>query len=165
MNKVWKEKWKKWLVVIKNMMFKEYLEYWIIKKIHLKRWKKEKLSRHEITWEMNEGHFWPMLCIRRGAHVLRIKGLSLWWLLHFLKNVQNCLYHRNTNQNTVLVVSSVCIDGIKYSADMVISVGSCSGLPDFRQIAKNRGDQNRHNICLQTYDLMVYWASSSIWAL
>ena len=52
------------------------------------------------------------------------------------ENVQNCLYHRNTNQNTVLVVSSVCIDGIKYSADMVISVGSCSGLPDFRQIAK-----------------------------
>lgn len=54
----------------------------------------------------------------------------------FQENVQNWLNQRNNQLNTVLVTSSVCIDGIKYSADMVISVGSCAGLPDFRQIAK-----------------------------
>lgn len=54
----------------------------------------------------------------------------------FPENVKNFLCLRNNYQNTVLAAASVCIDGIKYSADMVISVGSCSGLPDFRQIAK-----------------------------
>lgn len=54
----------------------------------------------------------------------------------FPENVKNCLYLRNNYQNQVLVATSVCIDGSKYSADMVISVGSCSGLPDFRQIVK-----------------------------
>lgn len=54
----------------------------------------------------------------------------------FPENVQNWLCQRNKQLNTVLVASSVCIDGIKYSSDMVISVGSCAGLPDFRQIAK-----------------------------
>lgn len=54
----------------------------------------------------------------------------------FPENVQNWLNQRNNQLNTVLVASSVCIDGIKYSADMVISVGTCAGLPDFRQIAK-----------------------------
>lgn len=54
----------------------------------------------------------------------------------FPESVQNSIYLRNAQQNTVLVASSVCIDGIKYSADMLISVGSCSGLPDFRQITK-----------------------------
>lgn len=54
----------------------------------------------------------------------------------FLENMQNWLNQRNNQLNTVLVASSVCIDGIKYSADMVISVGTCAGLPDFRQIVK-----------------------------
>ncbi|KAK2848117.1 hypothetical protein Q7C36_009799 [Tachysurus vachellii] len=54
----------------------------------------------------------------------------------FPENVKNCLYLMNNYQNTVLVAASVCIDGIKYSANMVISFGSCSGLPDFKQIAK-----------------------------
>ena len=31
---------------------------------------------HEITQEMNTGHFWPMLWIRRGLHSLCIKGLK-----------------------------------------------------------------------------------------
>lgn len=55
----------------------------------------------------------------------------------FPENVQNFFYHRNGQQSqTVLAAPSVFIDGIKYTADMVISVGSCSGLPDFRQISK-----------------------------
>lgn len=54
----------------------------------------------------------------------------------FPENVQKYLFHRNAQQNTVLVASSACVHGIKYSADMVVSVGSCSGLPDFRQITK-----------------------------
>lgn len=54
----------------------------------------------------------------------------------FPQNVQEYLHHRNAQQNTVLVASSVSVYGIKYSVNMVISVGSCSGLPDFRQIVK-----------------------------
>lgn len=54
----------------------------------------------------------------------------------FPKNVQNSLYQMNGKTNTVLEASSIRLDGIKYSADMIISVGSCSGFPDFRQIAK-----------------------------
>ncbi len=30
----------------------------------------------------------------------------------------------------------MCIDGIKYNPDMIVSVDACSGLPDFRQIFK-----------------------------
>lgn len=47
------------------------------------------------------------------------------------QNVQSYLYHKNAQQNTVLVASSLCINYIKDSAVMVISVGSCSRLPDF----------------------------------
>lgn len=36
----------------------------------------------------------------------------------------------------MLVSSSVYIDGIKYCPDMVVSVGSCSGLQEFMQIEK-----------------------------
>lgn len=54
----------------------------------------------------------------------------------FPENVQNSLYEMNDRQSTVLVASSVCVDSVKYSADMVVSVGSCSGFPDFRMITK-----------------------------
>lgn len=40
----------------------------------------------------------------------------------FPENVQKYLFHRNAQQNTVLVASSACVHGIKYSADMVVSV-------------------------------------------
>lgn len=54
----------------------------------------------------------------------------------FPENVQNVLQNNFGAQSTVLVTPSVCIDGIKYCPDVVVSVGSCSGLPDFRQIVK-----------------------------
>lgn len=54
----------------------------------------------------------------------------------FPENVQNSLFEMNDRQSTILVVSPVCVDSVKYSADMVVSVGSCSGLPDFRMITK-----------------------------
>ncbi|KAI2646975.1 Translation initiation factor IF-2 [Labeo rohita] len=54
----------------------------------------------------------------------------------FPDNVQKCLFQMNGQQNTVLVASSVCVDGIKYAPHMIVSVGSCAGLPDFRQITK-----------------------------
>lgn len=52
----------------------------------------------------------------------------------FPKYVQSFLHQRNAKQSTVLVASSASIHGVKYSADMILSVGSCSGLPEFRQI-------------------------------
>ena len=52
----------------------------------------------------------------------------------FPDNVQQHLLARHAPQNTVLTATSVSIDGIKYAADMVVSVGSCAGLPEFRQI-------------------------------
>lgn len=54
----------------------------------------------------------------------------------FPENIQNLLKQRYAAQNTVLVASSVSIDSIKYSPDMIVSVGACSCLPDFRQIHK-----------------------------
>lgn len=36
----------------------------------------------------------------------------------------------------MLVASNVHIDGIQYCPNMVVSVGLCSGLPDFMQIVK-----------------------------
>ena len=36
----------------------------------------------------------------------------------------------------VLVASSICLDGVTYKADMVVSAGYCSGLPEFRQITQ-----------------------------
>ena len=41
-------------------------------------------------------------------------------------------------QNTVLSAVSVNIDGMNYAADMVVSVGSCGVLPEFRQIKQCR---------------------------
>jgi len=54
----------------------------------------------------------------------------------FPQNIQEFLRHKYAVQNTVLAASSVSIDGIKYNPDMVVSVGNCSGLPDFKQIFK-----------------------------
>lgn len=51
----------------------------------------------------------------------------------FPVSVQQQMLERNVN-NTVLSATSVTIYGVKYTADMVVSVGSCVGLPDFRQI-------------------------------
>lgn len=52
----------------------------------------------------------------------------------FPDNVQNFLHQRNGKQSTVLIASSVSVHGVKYSTDMIISVGSCSGPPKFRKI-------------------------------
>lgn len=43
-------------------------------------------------------------------------------------------------QGTVLDASSVCIDGIKYHPGMMLSSGSCSGLPEFVRIEKILAD-------------------------
>lgn len=54
----------------------------------------------------------------------------------FSENIQEFLRQTYAVQNTVLSAFSVTIDGIQYNPDMVVSVGTCSGLPDFRQIFK-----------------------------
>lgn len=52
----------------------------------------------------------------------------------FPANVQSSLHQQNGKQSSVLVASSACVHGVKYCEDMIVSVGSCSGLPEFRQI-------------------------------
>lgn len=52
------------------------------------------------------------------------------------ENVQQIFLQRVPQLASVLVASSVSVHGIKYSADMMLSVGSCSGLPKFKQIQK-----------------------------
>jgi hypothetical protein len=54
----------------------------------------------------------------------------------FPENVQDYLKLQSPNCSTVLVSSSVYINGIKYCPDMVVSVGSCSGLPEFMRIER-----------------------------
>lgn len=50
------------------------------------------------------------------------------------KNVQQIFSQKIPGLAKVLDVSSVSVDGITYSPDMIISVGSCSGVPEFKQI-------------------------------
>lgn len=86
--------------------------------------------RHQ---EMMAFHLASTSFFKPSIEIHKVKSVMV---SSFPENVQNWLNQRNNQLNTILVASSVCIDGIKYSADMVISVGSCAGLPDFRQIAK-----------------------------
>lgn len=54
----------------------------------------------------------------------------------FPDNIQDLLKQKYAAQNTVLVTSSVSIDSIKYSPDMIVSIGAFSCLPEFKQIHK-----------------------------
>lgn len=54
----------------------------------------------------------------------------------FPDNVQSLLQQRNGQQSTVLAASSASVHGVKYSADMIVSVGKFAGLPEFRQITR-----------------------------
>lgn len=54
----------------------------------------------------------------------------------FPSDVQRVLPQNVTAPGSVLVASSVCIDGIKYNTDMMLCIGSCSGLPEFGQITQ-----------------------------
>lgn len=65
----------------------------------------------------------------------------------FPDNVQSSLHQQNGKQSSVLVASSACVHGFKYCADMTVSVGSCSGLPEFRQIT--------HIVVINTEILLV----------
>lgn len=58
-------------------------------------------------------------------------------------------------QSTVIVTSSVCIDYIKYSPEMVVSTGASSCLLDFRQIVKNCSHQHWYFVCMQSTDSVV----------
>lgn len=70
-------------------------------------------------------------------------------------NVQSLLHQQNAKQSTVLVASSAYVHGVKYSTDMIISVGSCSGLPEFRKIT-HCCHQHRNPVCLQAFDCVVH---------
>lgn len=54
----------------------------------------------------------------------------------FPESIQNALHKKVPNTSAVLVASSICIDGIDYQVDSVLSAGSCSGLPEFKQITQ-----------------------------
>lgn len=54
----------------------------------------------------------------------------------FPLNVQRVLTQDFAKIDSVLVVSSVCIDGIMYHPGMILCFGSCSGLTKFAQIEK-----------------------------
>ena len=84
--------------------------------------------QHMIAFHLAANSFF-----KPSVEINKVKSVMV---ASFPENVQNCLFLRNNYQNTVFVAASVYMDGLKYSANMVISVGSCSGLPDFRQIAK-----------------------------
>lgn len=57
-------------------------------------------------------------------------------LASFPLNVWTVLAQNITTPGSVLDVSSICVDGIKYHPGMILSAGSCSGLPEFAQIKK-----------------------------
>lgn len=57
-------------------------------------------------------------------------------LASFPLNVQREIAENITKPGPVLDASSICVDGIKYHPGMILSAGSCSGLPEFAQIEK-----------------------------
>ena len=57
-------------------------------------------------------------------------------LCTFPPNVQTAIAHNIRTPGSVINASSVCVDGIKYHPNMILSAGSCSGLPEFAQIEK-----------------------------
>lgn len=57
-------------------------------------------------------------------------------LASFPLNVQRVIAQDIAKVESVLDVSSVCIDGIKYHPGMILSIGPCSGLSEFSQIKK-----------------------------
>jgi len=52
----------------------------------------------------------------------------------FPENIQRALGQKLPHAQALLVAPSVCINGTDYKTDMILSAGSCSGLPDFKQI-------------------------------
>lgn len=52
----------------------------------------------------------------------------------FPENIQRALGQKLPQAQALLVAPSVCINGTDYKTDMILSAGSCSGLPDFKQI-------------------------------
>lgn len=86
-------------------------------------------------------------------HPLQIDKVKSVMVTSFSENVQRLLHQRNAKQSTVLVASSASVHGVKYSADIIISVGSCSGLPEFRQLT--------HIVFINTEILLVCMLSSS----
>lgn len=57
-------------------------------------------------------------------------------LASFPLNVQTVLAQNITTPGSVLDVSSVCVDGIKCHPGMILSAGSCSGLPEFAKLKR-----------------------------
>jgi len=82
--------------------------------------------------------------LKPALQIVKVKSVMV---ASFPENVQSLLNQRNANQRTVLVASSACVHGFKYSADMIISVGGCSVLAEFRQIT--------HIVVINTKVLLV----------
>ena len=57
-------------------------------------------------------------------------------LASFPLNVQRAIAQDISKAGSVLEASTVCVDGIRYHPSMILSTGSCSGLPEFAQIDK-----------------------------
>ena len=65
---------------------------------------------------------------------LQVHSVKSALLSSFPGNIQDFVQQRYGAHKTVLLAASIIVDGIKYVAGMVVSVGSCAGLPEFRQI-------------------------------
>lgn len=65
---------------------------------------------------------------------LEAEKLTSVMVTSFPQNIQSSLRQRNSNQTTVMVASSASVHGVKYCADMIVSVGSSSCLPEFQKI-------------------------------
>lgn len=65
---------------------------------------------------------------------LEMDKVTMASITSYPENIQQVFCQRVPQLATVLVASSVFVDGIRYCADMIFSVGSCSGLPNFKQV-------------------------------
>lgn len=65
---------------------------------------------------------------------LEISKVTTSMITSYPENVQTILGQKVPGLTTVLTVSTAFADGIQYTAGMIVSAGSCSALPDFKQI-------------------------------
>lgn len=68
-------------------------------------------------------------------------------VISFPDHIQQVFNQITPHLKTVLTASSVTADGIEYHTDMVISAGSCSGLPELKMISQIVA-VNSDSVCL-----------------
>lgn len=106
----------------------------------LKRTAREAHNFKNVAWTVAERHQKTMAYYLDSASFFRpaleLGKVTSTLISSFPDSVQQQLFAKYPHGDTILTAKAVTIDGIDYTTNMVVSVGSCAGLPEFQQIHK-----------------------------